>query len=369
MSAADPREAMADPPRRRASLRAKVLLLLSVLVLGAGGLEVAARVRMAMRYGRATTDVYETRLDPASGLAIPVPGPAGPANINSLGFRGPEIPPKSTAIRLGFLGGSTTFCAEAGEDANTWPARVCAALDADPGDARFEYVNAALQGFGLSESAANLEHRLGPLDPDVVFIYHATNDIVRDTRARALAAGFDASWGDERSWLARISVAWDLIEKNARVAVRKRRAAEGAALLDVDESALAARFQERLEALIREAQARAPLVVVLTFSTRLRPEQSPQEQLLAATTSILYMPYMDPPRLLRIFAAYNDAIRRAAAATGALLVDAERAIPGDGEHFQDSVHLTAAGCARMAEVVAERLRGAPAFQALVEGRD
>lgn len=361
----DPRHG-APPPSRGGGRRLgpKLLLLVGVTALGCTLLEVAARVRMNLRYGRATAEVYPTFLDEESGLRLPVPGTYGPVNINSQGFRGPPVGAKSEAIRLAFLGGSTTFCAEAGEDEATWPAQVCQKLAVAAPPKRFEYVNAALQGFGLSESSKNLLHRVRPLEPDAILIYHATNDIVRDTRARAQSSGLDASWGDERSWLARRSVAWDLIEKNLRVAARKKKAAEGTALLDCDEQELAARFQSRLEQLIRDARERTSVVAVLTFSTRLRAEQDDAERMASSTTSILYMPYMDPPRLLRVFAAYNDAIRKAAAATGAILIEAELGIPGDATHFQDSVHLTGAGCERMATIVTETLNDAPAFRAL-----
>ena len=112
--------------------RKRVLLLVATIVLGLGFLEAAARVRMKLKYGRATSEFYTSTRDPRTGLKIPDANQSvGPISINALGFRGPDLaettPPAT--VRIAFLGGSTTFCTEASADAATWPAVLCAMLD------------------------------------------------------------------------------------------------------------------------------------------------------------------------------------------------------------------------------------------------
>jgi hypothetical protein len=108
------------------------------------------------------------------------------------------------------------------------------------------------------------------------------------------------------------------------------------------------------------------LVLVSTFSHKLRPEQSPAERLAACNTALYYMPYMSVDGLARGYDAYNRVIREAARDTGALLVDGEDRIPGDDLHFKDSVHLSARGCTLQAHRVSEALLAAHAFHALLE---
>ncbi len=59
------------------------------------------------------------------------------------------------------------------------------------------------------------------------------------------------------------------------------------------------------------------------------------------------MPYFTPDDLLRHFAAYNAAIRNVANETGVLLIEGESEIPGDDQHFVDSVHFTDLGSEMM----------------------
>ena len=69
---------------------------------------------------RAGEDTY--RFDNKIGLRLPMPGFTSPRlTINSLGFRGPELPRKKPpgTYRIAFLGGSTTYCAEVSGDDKT----------------------------------------------------------------------------------------------------------------------------------------------------------------------------------------------------------------------------------------------------------
>lgn len=356
---------------KAASRWARFGLALAVLVAGALFLEAAARLRLYFQVGRTTTEFYEWRRDPVSGLRVPVPGQVrGSIRINSLGFRGPEIPvPKPPGtVRLAFLGGSTTFCTEASSDEATWPMRLAALLAERFPHRNFDVVNAALPAYRVADSLLNLRHRVAPLDPDVIVVYHATNDVSRDTRELAERQGLFTGEGGRRSALARVSVAWDLIEKNVRLRLRQRRALESEGKLRFDAEALAAAFERRLRSLLEEACSVAPVVAVCTFSTHFRRDQPLSEQLEAMNTSLYYMPYMDPPGLLAVFDAYNAAIRRAAGATCAQLVDGENEIPGDDVHFADSVHFTDRGCEAMARRVFERLVRNERFLALVGER-
>lgn len=352
------------------SWQRKALLAIVTAAVCCAALEVAARVRMSMRYGRTTNEYYATTIDPGSGLKVPAPSQnVGRWHINALGFRGDEIalekPPG--AVRIAFLGASTTFCAEASGDSKTWPARVCALLaERFPGK-RFECVNSGIPGIGIDECRKLLKHRVAPVRPDVIVVYEATNDLSRDTRTLALERGLIDENPDSRSFLARHSVMIDLLEKNLRLAAREKGSRDGGRLLDFDAATLTEVYRQRYGALLADAKQVAPRVVACTFSTQLRPDQPPDRQREASNTSIYYMPYMDPPRLLAGFAAYNAAIRAAAADQGALLVEAALTIPGDPAHFADSVHFTDAGCETMARCVVDAMLGDDAMKALLAG--
>jgi lysophospholipase L1-like esterase len=313
-------------------------------------------------YGRAGS-FYEFETDPASGLRVPKPGITRGRDhvieVNSLGFRGPELqmPKPPGRVRLAFLGGSTTFCAEASSNEATWPALVTAGLAHEFPAHSFDYVNAGAAAFTTVQLMTDLTVRVVPTDPDIVVIYEATNDLSADTREEALRQGLPGTERLGTSWMAQHSVAWELIEKNLRAA--SPAADTGAPTLHYDAVVLAETYRAHLTALVQEAKRRARTVVLITFAHKQRAGQTPDVQRAAATTSLLWMPYMSLQGVLDGFDAYDRVIREVGAAEGVLLVEGEEQIPGDDEHFADSVHLTDAGCRLQADRVVAALLASP----------
>jgi len=344
------------------SVVATTLVIFLLVLLAEGGV----RLRQWLRHGQTGTVDSLLVHDAASGLAIPRPGVHnGKIGINALGFRGPELATAKPALRLAFLGASTTFCAEVSSDAAAWPHLVAERVrQASPG-LEVDFVNAGVPGYVVDTSTKNWRHRVSRLQPDVVVIYHATNDLSQDTRALAIRQGLQPAERRETSWLAKHSMLWFLVEKTWAVKIAQRRAVSDTPRLNAIPPDLPLGFQARLTRLVREVQAQGVMVALPTFTHRLRREQSPEEQLKAAESALYYMPYMSLPALLEGYEAYNRAIREVARETGALLIDGEYAIPGDAIHFTDSVHFTDTGSAAMAQRVSEALLASPQFQSLL----
>ena len=345
--------------------RKRLVALALSLVLALLALEGIVRLRQWKRYGTTVTTYYRFAEDPATGLRIPEPGhTVGAISVNSLGFRGPEIerPKPPQRVRVAFLGGSTTFCAEATSLAATWPELVVAGLRADAGDLEFDYVNGSAGGFTTRESLVNLERRVGPLEPDVIVYYEATNDLTHDSRRAAIEQGLYQAEESDHSRIGDWWLTFYLVEKNLRQLARTR----GDERLVFDPDLLAQGFRERLTGLVRAAEARTPVVVLVTFSTKLRADQPPETLRRNAASARFYMPFLDPEALLAGYAAFNRVIRAVALETGAILVEGEDSIPADDEHFADSVHLRDPGLALQAERVLSGLKHSSAYRALLE---
>jgi lysophospholipase L1-like esterase len=330
----------------------------AVLALLALGVESAARVRQRIKFGTFGR-VQEFATDAATGLTIPVPGrDTGAIRINSLGFRGGEIedPKPARRVRIAFLGGSTTYCAEVSSDAATWPARTCELLAQEVPGCTLDFVNGGVPGYTLEEIQTNLEQRVARFAPDVIVFYEATNDLTRDTRELARAQGVYTEHADRDSWLSRVSLAWYLVEKNLVLRRRQSSAVSGVGRVRFDPRELSRGFEQRLRRFVATARERAKVVALVTFSIHARREQGADEQLAACNTSLYYMPYMTPALLLDGFAEYNRVIRQVATETGVLLIEAAESVPGDSQHFNDSVHFKDAGADAMARVVADGLK-------------
>jgi hypothetical protein len=330
-------------------------------------LEAAVRARQWWLYGTTMTSYYRFAIDPATGLRIPAPGhTVGPIAVNSLGFRGPEIeqPKPARRLRVAFLGASTTFCAEASELAATWPHLVVQGLREDAPDLEFDYVNGGAGGFTAADSLLSLERRVAPLEPDVIVYYEATNDLTVDARRAAIAAGLYAAEEGTESRIGEWWLSYYLVEKNLRQALRTRPGAR--AKLRFEPRELSRGFEQRLTALVAAAQERASVVALVTFSTRMRAGQRPEDQRAGAASALYLMPFLDVPGLLAGYAEYNRVIRAVAAARGAILIEGEDSIPGDARHFADSVHFRDPGLCLQAERVLAGLIAAPAYRALLD---
>jgi hypothetical protein len=335
----------------------KLLISLGVFVACLLLIEGAVRIRSILRYG-SSGPLHTFVLDKESGLMIPAPGRTTKhMSLDSRGFRNPEleVPKPEGRLRIAFLGGSTTFCAEATSNEATWPHLVWQCLAERFPEASIDYVNAGVGGYPLEHTERNLIHRVAPLEPDMIVIYEATNDLSQNSRALARSRGVYTGHADAKSWLASVSLAWYLVEKNVLVKRRMRAGAQQEARLSYEPAELTEPFREDLLRLVERAQEVCDLVVLVTFSHQVREEMSPEERLLACNTSLYYMPYMTPEGILTGFRAYNQVIADVGAAEGALVIGGEEEIPGDQEHFQDSVHFTDVGCRAMARRICARL--------------
>lgn len=99
--------------------------------------------------------------------------------INSLGFRGEDIALEKPdgVYRVVAIGGSTTFGVYL-PWRNSYPHYLQEVLRERLGTDRIEVVNAGLTGSTAAESFHRMPTQILPLDPDMVIIYHAFNDLL-----------------------------------------------------------------------------------------------------------------------------------------------------------------------------------------------
>jgi lysophospholipase L1-like esterase len=72
--------------------------------------------------------------------------------------------------------------------------------------------------------------------------------------------------------------------------------------------------------------------------------------------------------LIQTHGRYNQILREVWTRTGALLIDGEDMIPGDAQHFNDTVHFKDAGSEPMADRVAQAVAADPGVRRLLAGR-
>ena len=146
----------------------------------AGVFDYYASIRaLKRRYG---DDFFETRSRYAPHRYLgyyPTPeyrGPGGDRH-NALGYRGEEVatPKPPGVLRLAVLGGSTVYSFGVDHYARSFPHLLQEELRGR-GHPEVEVVNAGASSYSTWESLVNLEFRVLDLEPDLVVVYHGTND-------------------------------------------------------------------------------------------------------------------------------------------------------------------------------------------------
>lgn len=97
---------------------------------------------------------------------------------NSLGYRGAEFeqPKPPGEFRIVCVGGSTTYTEYNFDDELTYPYLLNKTLH-ERGFTKVNVINAGFNGYATWESLVNLEFRVLDLDPDLIIIHHAINDV------------------------------------------------------------------------------------------------------------------------------------------------------------------------------------------------
>lgn len=357
---------MSNPPEIHLSTGRKLAYVAILLALMLGLAEGGLRVRQWVRYGSPSTGVRDPMLvfDADAGIYVPRPGYVARGGkidieINSLGFRSDEIarvkPPRT--VRIATLGASTTFCAEASSNRTTWPMRLQAKLQAAYPAVKIEVLNAAVGGYTSEENLKSLEHRVLPLDPDLVIYYEANNEIVKDTHALAAREGVGDTGGQPPfvATLSKYSLLVDLAYKNLIIAARSR--AESAQTIDRVPPNLPDHFLGVLDAMRADLEPRHVPLVLSTFLVKYRRGQDRATQIKNADVAFFYMPWMSIDGMLDAMEVYNQAIVDYAKRRNLPVVDDREAIPPDAAHYSDCMHLLDPGSEAMAERFARFLLG------------
>ncbi len=103
----------------------------------------------------------------------------GELSHNSLGFRGAEIadPKPDSSYRIVAIGGSTTYTEFVRKNSKTYPFLLEQILREEYQHPNIEVINAGVPGYNSWESLMNLQFRVLDLEPDLILVYHGTNDV------------------------------------------------------------------------------------------------------------------------------------------------------------------------------------------------
>lgn len=324
--------------------------------------ELAVRARMYAKYGT-FSGFHITEYDEQAKMDLPKKYfKSGAIEINSLGFRSPELlePKPENSIRLAFLGGSTTFCSEVTKAELVWPNVIVEQLQSEIPEKKFEFINASIPGRSVAGSRANFNHRVATHSPDVTFIYHAVNDLAINgwflAEMQGLKLRTEENTNPVVNLLKNKSLLIELIHTNLLILKKSDEfVKQDRVSVKYDNELVTGLFRQDLNDLVDEVLKVSSLVVIPTFSNQLRREQTEEEQLRAATTHMIYNPYLDLRDMLTGFESFNNVIREMATRENVIVIETEHVIEGTTENFADSVHFSDTGSVRLGKHLADEL--------------
>lgn len=374
------------PSERRLPISRGAAVLGAAAIIGALALaEVAARVRGLGEWGSAVRtplsvssmrEADEQNLRPGT-YANTVsddfrPGRARIAfyTISRLGLRGraPVVPKPAGLVRILCLGGSTTFGYHV-TDGEEWPARLGEALGRDR---RIEVVNAGRPGATTWNDFQALRDRLVQLEPDVVILYEGFNDLWRGVRRHAavqsdygvVEEGLPAleeplDLGPPRLWPLRPSFLAYLVGRRVEHLFHEPSARPVPALARLYDPAIVEVFGKNLGAMVRLCRRQGAIPVVAVFAACDDTTATADELRRRFEYVVQEIPPLDVPTALRGFHLYREQARLVGRQERCPVVDLARLMPKDTAFFTDTVHFTAEGEGRMAELLASALKSDP----------
>jgi len=257
---------------------------------------------------------------------------------NSLGFRGEEFPREKPpgSYRIVCMGGSTTYDVSVPDWRLAFPAQLERSLREEHGHESVRVINAGVPDYTTWECVINFQLRVRELEPDLVIVYHNTNDararLVPPEVFRRDGTGYRHAWVVrdpwwDRSMLARfLGVQWGFSPRN-RMDERTRydwpEAPDYERVLAANGTAY---LSENLENLVTLA-AHDGIEVLLT--------------------SFAYCAQLDDfaaqPRFVQAYRENNEAIAALARRLGVPFYDFAAEMPDDGAYYSNGVHNNEAG--------------------------
>jgi len=157
----------------------------------------------------------------------------------------------------------------------------------------------------------------------------------------------------------------DLVRKNLTILFGKKQTEEKSLRVQFNKELATERFRYRLEKLVDSAKQSSDLIVLPTFTNKLRTDQTPAEQAVAMETYSFYMPFYSKDDLLKALKSYNDVIREYKGADGVIVLETVNAVASTAENFVDSVHFSDKGSELFGEHIAAKLSASPELQLLI----
>lgn len=273
----------------------------------------------------------------------------GMLSHNSLGFRGEEFSPEKpdSVFRIVALGGSTTYTVKVNSNNKTYPALLEKILNEEYGYKNAEVINAGVPGYNSWESLINLQFRVLDLNPDLILIYHGTNDVHPRLVPKNEYKG-DNSGGRKDFICPEISV----YDRSALLRIIQRRLGLSS---QIGLENCVSRFHHGDKNKYLEANPPKYFERNLTNIIAIAQRHNIGVSLATWASTTEFEDYASKPVYQKGYVENNEVVKRVGAVCKVPVFDFEKAMPKDKEYWGDGRHVNEKGARLKAELFAKHL--------------
>jgi lysophospholipase L1-like esterase len=285
--------------------------------------------------------------------------------LNSLGYRGPELRPGS--IRVLTMGASETFgLYEApGEE---FPRQLERDLNTWAGRDLFQVVNVAFAGETLPTAILRVPQIVEQIHPSYALIYPDLSSYIwmslRTTEPGANRSSAPDAGQSGMKFESRLSVRIENVLKQTlpvaiqdqlwKISMRREIASRHYVILDRLPEDRFEHFRQDLQTLVATLRDHQVQPVLVTHATIFSKPLAESDQVSLTHWRKIY-PMLKEGGFLDMERRMNDVIRQMAAEEHVPLIDADREMPHGPKYFADFVHFTTYGAGVMASILANGL--------------
>jgi lysophospholipase L1-like esterase len=333
------------------------LILVSVL-------EVCCRVDDAFTYGAPFSGTYNDQSLYTTDKIGKWGKPAGRYQgwqLNSLGFRGPELRPGT--LRIVCFGASETFGLYEAPD-QEYPRQLERDLNDWAGVSTFQVVNAAYPGETLKTATLRVAQVVSEVHPSYALIYPALAEYIdiAPVEASSAFAGNATALSDRNVDLRIVNRIRDLLKatlpENLQSKLRQleiQRESAHMVVMDRMPEENVERFREDLTGLLHKLREYHVQPVLVTHATTFGPVLSARDRDLLTSWRKFY-PMLKESGFIDMEGRLNEVIRKTAVHEKLPIIDAASEMPHGPEYFADFVHFTTAGAQVIAAELAAQLK-------------
>ena len=285
--------------------------------------------------------------------------------LNSLGYRGPELRPGS--IRIIAMGASETFGLYEAPD-QEYPRQLERDLNSWIGKDAFQVVNVAFAGETLPTAILRAPEIVEEIHPSYALIYPDLSSYIwmsvktetgtasgsRASPASQARISFDSRLAGRVGNVLKQALPSAIQNELRKVSMRREIASRHYVVLERLPEDRVEHFRQDLHKLIATLRAHGVEPVLVTHATVFSKPLSESDHVPLTTWRKIY-PMLKEEGFLDMEQRMNDVIRQTATDEHVSLIDADREMPHGTKYFADMVHFTTVGAGAMASILSNGL--------------